>query len=92
MGVHFAGRWKPDGEEIKTRYEAVYMHSLNKLNKRYPSVLLHKGEERKRKNKNLNQHKWYCPECHLAICTKPIHCVVVLADNCQYCKICAENM
>ena len=26
--VHFAGRWKPDGEEIKTSYEAVYIYIL----------------------------------------------------------------
>ena len=50
-----------------------------------------KGAERKRRNKNLNKHKWFCPKCRLAVCTKPMHRVVVLATNEMMCKRCVEQ-
>ena len=52
---------------------------------------MHKGPEKKKKNKNMNKHSWFCPECRLAICTKPVHRVLVMSLNKQMCKSCAEK-
>ena len=34
---------------------------------------MERGEERKRRNKNINKQSWFCPECNLAVCTKKQH-------------------
>ena len=51
------------------------------------------GALRKKLNKNMKKkQRWYCPRCGLAICTKPVHRVVVLSTMEQFCKNCAQNM
>ena len=51
-----------------------------------------KGNERKRRKKNINKHSWFCPVCKLAVCTKPVHRVFVLSRNTQYCRVCAQSL
>ena len=53
---------------------------------------MHRGEERKKKNKNLNKHSWFCPQCRLAVCTKPIHRVFVFSVDMAFCKVCAAKV
>ena len=50
------------------------------------------GPEKTKKNRNLNKHSWYCPECRLAICTKRIHRVFVIALDRELCKLCAAKV
>ena len=50
-----------------------------------------KGEPLRKKRRNLNKHQWFCPDCRLAICTKPNHRVYILSMDKQVCQECAKK-
>ena len=45
------------------------------------------GEELKRKKKNRNKQKWFCPKCNAAVCRK--HRINLLGSLQLVCKACA---